>query len=76
VSFESIHIGVSVGFLPLGNKYSSRLHFGISNAGNGEEKGMVACTKGTQSGRKGWPQQMPKIPSVVIASGFIVEAFL
>jgi hypothetical protein len=27
--------------LPVGNRYSSRLHLGMLNAGNGEEKGMV-----------------------------------
>jgi hypothetical protein len=54
VSFESIHMGVSVAVLPLGNKYSSRLHFGISKVGKGEEKGMVACTKGLNQGRKDW----------------------
>lgn len=38
---ESIHIGVSVGVLPVGNRYSSKLHLGMFKAGKGEEKGMV-----------------------------------
>jgi hypothetical protein len=44
VSFESIHSGVSKGVVPSGNKYSSKLHFGMDNAGKGEEKGMIAET--------------------------------
>ena len=46
MSFESIHNGVSEGVFPFGNRYSSKLHFGISKVGNGEEKGMVAAGEG------------------------------
>jgi hypothetical protein len=69
-------MGVSVGMLPLGNRYSSRLHFGMSKVGKGEEKGMVACVTSTHPGQKGWLQKSPKIPSAVIASSSIVKALL
>lgn len=45
VSFESIHMGVSEGDFPCGNKYSSKLHFGMSIAGKGEEKGIAAASR-------------------------------
>jgi hypothetical protein len=38
-------MGTSVGVLPFGNRYSSRLHFGMSKLGKGEEKGMVVSGK-------------------------------
>jgi len=45
VSFESIQIGVSVGLLSFGNKYSRRLHFGMGRLGKGEENGMLRCRR-------------------------------
>lgn len=47
VSLESIQIGMSVGVVPFGNRYSSKLHFGISSAGKGEEKGIVVVEMGS-----------------------------
>ena len=46
VSFASIQMGVSVGSCPFGNRYSNKLHFGISRSGKGEEKGIMNGRKG------------------------------
>lgn len=52
VSAESIHKGVSEGVLPLGNRYSSKLHFGMSSAGKGEENGMAKLWRAQSGSRR------------------------
>ncbi len=42
----SIHIGLSVGWLPGGKRYDRMLHFGISSRGHGEEYIIVLVLKG------------------------------
>lgn len=45
-------MAVSEGVCPCGNRYSSRLHFGMFSAGKGEEKGMAAMKERSKQASK------------------------
>jgi hypothetical protein len=64
VSFASIQIGVSDNFCPFGNKYSNKLHFGISKSGKGEEKGIVN-RRNNRVNQVGWQNSF--LPEIRVA---------